>query len=423
MQRPISALAAALMFFHFAATPAIALDLSGQSRSYLQYRENADSSKLLPFFEYPDLRADNSPDATVSFRFGGWLRYDLKDDSAPDQNRNGDLQYAYLSLRADRADAVLDLGRLTVREGSAVSQLDGAYARTSLKGGFGVAAFGGSPVETLTDTRRGDSVYGGRISQGVEDIYRVGVSYLQEKNNSEDIRKEEGVDLWFRPFSVVEVLGTSSYNAITDQWMYHSYYLTLGPFAGLRLSALGSKVSYADFFTASTNSAFKFDPAIIDPKETRTMAGGEAAYTFLKDVTLSADGKKYTYDIAGDADYYGGKFAWSAPGKGGMGMAWHRMDGATDSLRYDEYRAYLTGKFGRFDLTADHVAVRYAVEINGIRNAFASVLAGGYNITSRARVAADVEYGHNPFYDKDVRGLVKFVYNFDIPGTAGRKTR
>ena len=159
-------------------SPSMAVDLSGQSRTYLQSREETDSSKLLPLFEYLDFKADNVGSTNVSFHFGGWLRYDLKDDSTPDKNKNSDLQYAYLSIRADRADAVMNLGRVLVNEGVASEQVDGAYMRTDLKGGFGVAAFGGSPVETTFDDRSGDSVYGGRISHSVENVYRIGFSYL-----------------------------------------------------------------------------------------------------------------------------------------------------------------------------------------------------------------------------------------------------
>ncbi len=181
-------------------------------------------------------------------------------------------------------------------------------------------------------------------------------------------------------------------------------------------------MSYGDYFTSSTISAFKFDPAVIDPKEKLSTAGGEAAYTFGGPVTISADYKQHRYDIAGDADYFGGKIAWSAP-KGGLGAAWHRMDGVTDKLRYDEYRAYVTGKFGKLGLTADYFIVRYESAIDGIRDAYAAVLAGGFDFSKRTRLAADVEYARNPFYKEDVRGLVKLVYAFEsaTPAAKGRK--
>jgi hypothetical protein len=103
-------------------------------------------------------------------------------------------------------------------------------------------------------------------------------------------------------------------------------------------------------------------------------------------------------------------------------LSMHRMSGVTDSLKYDEYRLYGHRKFGRADLTIDLFSVAYAEEINGIKTAYSGSLACGYAVTTRARIGADVEYSRNPFFDKDVRGLVKLVYNFDIaPSAKGRK--
>jgi hypothetical protein len=423
MKIHVTVTAAALSLLLAYSSSVTALDLSGQSRTYLHSRETTDSSRLLPFFEYLDFRAEDIGSKNVSFHFGGWLRHDLREESAGNTRANSDLQYAYLRVRGEKTDADMDLGRVLVNEGVASEQMDGAYVRAALWGGFGVAAFGGSPVETTFDDRSGDSVYGGRISHSVQNIYRVGFSYLEEKNSKDDFRKEEGIDLWLRPFSKIELLGNSFYNSLTSAWMLHSYYLTFGPFAGLRLSALGTEVSYGDYFTSGTTSAFKFDPAIIDPKEKLSTTGGEAAYTFGGPITISADYKQHSYDIAGDADYFGGKLAYSSPGSVGFGIAWHRMDGVTDKLRYDEYRAYVSGKFGKLNLTADYFIVRYETPIDGIKDAYAAVLAGGFDFTKGVRLAADVEYARNPFYKEDVRGLVKLVYDFEsaAPAAKGRK--
>jgi hypothetical protein len=425
--------APAVLVFLLLSSSALAFDLTGQSRTYVLSREAVDKSDLLPFFEFLDFRAEDLGSKSVSFHFGGWLRYDLGDDSAPGKDRNSDLQYAYLRIKRDKADAALDLGRVLVNEGVASEQIDGAYARTALLKGFTIAAFGGKPVETDFDDRSGDSIYGVRISHGAWTFYRIGFSYLKERNGREGdngkeiskvFREEEGADLWLRPFDKMEVLGNAFYNVITENWMFQTAFVTLGPFAGVRLTGQAVKVLYKDYFTSSTTTAFKFDPAIINPAIEMTMSGGEASYT-VAGVTLSGDYKKYNYQSTdpavpdpGDADYFGGRLAWSVPKKGGLGAAYHRMDGAVKTLQYDEYRAYAFKKFGAFDITADYFNVRYEVEINGVRNAYAAVLAGGYDMTKTLRLAADVEYGHNPFYDKDVRGLVKLVYNFSFAGVA-----
>ncbi|HET6365192.1 MAG TPA: hypothetical protein VFG02_09090 [Nitrospirota bacterium] len=414
---------AALMFFLLSfSSMASALELSGQSNTYLQSRETTDQTKLLPLYEYLNFKAENLGSQNISFHFGGWYRYDLKNESFGTKS-TGDLQYAYLSYKPDKGNAVLNLGRLFVNEGVASEQVDGVFGRTDLLGGITVAAFGGSPVETDFDSRTGDSAYGGRISQGLYEVYRIGFSYLLEKNGSDDFRKEEGLDLWFRPVNKVELLGSSFYNALTSDWMKHTYFLTLGPFGIISFRTEFTNISYKDYFTSFTTSAFKFDPTIngVDPNEKLSSIGEEVSFNLGKAI-LSADYKKYSYDIAGDAKYYGGKLAFAGAQNIGAGLSVHRMDGQTDNFKYYEYRLYGYKKFAKIDITVDLFTVSYDEEINGIKNAYSASLAGGYALSARARLAADVEYAKDPFFDRDVRGLVKFVYNFEIePGTKGRK--
>ncbi|OGW53867.1 MAG: hypothetical protein A2Z46_08340 [Nitrospirae bacterium RBG_19FT_COMBO_55_12] len=400
----------------------MARDLSGQSKTYLQSREGVDSSKFLPFYEYFDFKAEDFASLAsqnVSFHFGGWARTDLADESYG-KKTNNDLQYAYLTIRKSTANTALDLGRLFIREGVVSELVDGAYARTDLVRGVRVAAFGGVPVETNFDGRSGDAVYGGRISEAYPGLYRLGFSYLKERNNRTDFREEEGGDLWFRPVNWAEVLGTSSYNALTRAWMQHNYNLLLGPFYNFSLRTEATRISYKDYFTGTTTSAFTFLPTgLIDLNEKLSTEGGELSYSFGK-TGLSAEYKKYSYDIAGDANYYGAKLRYSDPKNWGTGVSFHRMSGETDTLKYYDYRAYAYKKLGKADITADLFAVSYDVEINGVKNAYSASLASGYYVIEKGRLSADIEYAHNPYYDKEVRGFVKFVYNFGSPYGAKR---
>jgi hypothetical protein len=404
-------------------SPASAFDLSGQSRTYFQSRQTEEATRYQPLYEYLSFRADDIGTQALSFHVGGWYGYDFGNGNYDDSKRStGDLQYAYLSYKRSTGNAYANLGRLMVTQGMASSQLDGAALGTDLKWGFGISAFGGVPLETARDSRVGDSVYGGRINQGIDGLYRIGVSYLMEKNDSLDFRKEEGVDLWIRPVEKVELLGGSLYNGLTSAVARHAYYLTLGPFSALTLRGQFTEISYKDFFTSPTLSVFQLQPGgPMDPDEKLKMYGGEASLT-SGPVTFSADYKQYAYNVAGTAQYYGVRLSYSGAQNTVAGLSAHRLNGKTDNLKYNEYRLYGHRTFGRADLTADLFSVAYAEEINGIKNAYSASLACGYALTTRARLGADVEYAQDPFFSKDVRGLVKLVYNFDIaPGAKGGK--
>jgi len=394
-----------------------AFDLTGQSTTYLQYREAMDSKKMLPLYEYLDFRVNDKSEA-FSFQFGGWYRYDLQEESFGTQD-TGELQYAYLRYRSAKNNAYANLGRIVVNQGVAAERVDGAAAGTDLRGGFEVTAFGGIPVETDFDTRSGDSLYGGRISQGSDGLYRIGLSFLHEKNDSKDFRKEKGLDLWFRPIDSAEILGTVLYNDITAATAQSSAYLTLGPFKNLTFRTQYMDISYKDYFTTTTMSAFLLTTSggPLDPNEKLVLIGEEASLSLGK-MNVSADYKKYNYDIAGSADYYGGKIAYTGGQNHSSGLALHRMDGETKDRRYSEYRLYTSGKIQKIKLAADALMVKYDAEINGVRSAYTLVLAGGYALSPKTMVGADLEYAKNPYYDKDVRVFLKLVYNFDFTPAA-----
>jgi hypothetical protein len=391
---------------------ASATDLSGRSRTYLQTRQLIDDTQLTGLYEYLDLRTDTKDGEMFSFSAGGWYRYYLQ-SSGFDSKDTGDLQYAYLTLKKKTANASLNLGRVVVTEGVVYSQLDGASAQTDLRGGFTVAAFGGVPLETDQDTRSGDSVYGGRIAHSIPGIYTIGASYLKEKNDSKDYRKEEGLDIWLRPVGKLELAGASAYNAETKNWMQHQYYLMLGPLAMVRVNLEASKTWYKEYFATATVSAFS--SPFLDPNEVVTALGGSAVIAASGPFTIVADYKTYDYEVMnGTASYYGGSVAYAGKNMG-AGLGLHRMDGPTAALQYDEQRGYLTTKISKADMTLDAMHVVYDQAINNQTDAWNVSAALGYTFTPKLRVVADAEYATNPDFNSDVRGMLSLEYRFDFP--------
>jgi hypothetical protein len=409
--------AAIMMVFLIFPVASRAVSLSGDSNTYLQSRETADEKQILGGYEYLDFAVQDIGTETISFHTGGWLRYDFKAEEFGTKT-NSDLQYSYLSFKSRTDNSVVNLGRVMVFEGVAAERVDGVYARTDLKGGFGVSAFGGSPVETNINLPGNDIIYGGRISHQMGDLYKIGISALKEEKNSEDYRKEEGVDLWVHPFSKVDIAGRSSYNEITKGWMENTYVLSLGPFSSLRLDTRASWINYSDYFFRATTSALSLNNGFIQEGEKVQILGEEASYFVTDKVRITADYVNFEYKIAGTANYYGGTVRYTMPGSGGAGLGYHRMDGDVDRLRYDEYRVYGYMKMGKFDVTADAIDVAYDTSINGVKDSYSVSLAAQYDITEAWQVGADVEYSHNPEFERDTRGFLKLLYHFGSKGGA-----
>jgi hypothetical protein len=393
-----------------------AVDLKGESRTYLQARESADDHHLLPLFEYLDFSLDDFENEAVSIQFGGWARQDLtQPQSFDNRSYNGDVQYAYLNLRREEANAFLNLGRVLVNEGVSSELVDGLSLRTDLQGGFGIAAYGGIPVETDFDDRDGDEIYGGRVSHEIPDLYRMGASYLRSRNDSTDFRTEAGVDLWFSPFEILEITGLSTYNGETYGWMEHTYYVTLLSMEKLRLTSEISSINYEDYFQAVdsyTTSVFNLQPGIIDPREKMLLAGVGAQYALRDNLSFTADYKHYDYSVDDDADYYGGSVAYTPSDDMGGGLSLYRMDGQNDRREYFESRLYAYKKYSKADVTVDLFNITYDKQVNDVKNAYSASLAMGYNFTERARLGADLEYSHNPTFDDDLRAFLKFLYQF-----------
>jgi septal ring-binding cell division protein DamX len=394
------------------------VDLSGESRTYLQSREKLSGDGVLPLFEYLNFSLDDFAAQNLSFHMGGWVRQDLvQEESFDDRNFNGDLQYAYLDFRRETGNTLFNLGRLLVDEGVATELVDGLLVGTELLGGFGISAYGGIPVETDYDERDGDSIFGGRLFHSMPNWYRVGLSYLKEKNDSNDFRTEAGVDLRLFPGKRVELFGRSTYNGETSGWSEHSYYLTLNALQNLRISSEVVSTNYEDYFQAVDDfsvSTFNFQPGILDPREKLLVLGGQVEYGASENLTVAAGYKNYDYSVVDGADYYGGQLIYAIPDRWGAGLSLYRMDGQTDSLKYYESRAYGYKGFGKADVTLDFFNVTYDEERSGIKNAFTAVAALGYNLTDKARIAVDVDYSRNPTFDYDLRGFVKFLYGFDV---------
>lgn len=384
-----------------------AASLAGSSNTYLQGRQELDGKRLIPLFEYLDFNTQDS--GPVSAHFGGWYRYDLNQ-----QTTNKDVQYGYLSFKSTAANSMVNLGRIMVAEGVAAERVDGIYARTDLWSNFGVSAFGGSPVETEIDLPGNNIIYGARLSHQYPGLYRIGISALKEEKNSEDFRKEEGVDLWLRPVGKVELLGKSNYNMITKEWMEHSYVLVLGPFANLRLNTTASLINYKSFFTGATSAAFFFQPGVIDPNEKVRTLGEEVSYGVTNNLNVSADYNAFDYEIAGNAKKFGANIRYSVMNSGGAGLSVHSTEGDTDLLKYMEYRVYGYKKVGKADITLDALDVAYKTARNNVKDAYSLTLAAAYEVKERLKVGADVEYAKNPDFKKDVRGFLKLNYQFDI---------
>lgn len=408
-------------------TSVLAADFSvtGESSTILRFRTTVDSKDLYPAYEYLKLNTSGklSDGSTLGLYFGGWGRVDLGDRST-DKYSETDLQYLYASYRLANNNTSVNIGRQFVTEGVAAEKIDGLYVRGDLIAGLSAAAFVGKAVTTETDLQGGKAIYGTRVSLSNPNIYSIGLSALKsESSQNARYREEEGFDIWLHPVKNIELTGRSSYNSITSNWMEHSYTLSATPLKNLNISTSLNSINYTDYFYHMTTNALSLNNGFIQPGETMNALGVAASYNLPKNLTLSADYKRYSYDIAGDADYYGINCKYSSPEIVTAGFGMHRMDGSTPRLRYLETRLYALKKIGAFDISADLFNIDFDNKISGVKDSFSLTGSGGYELNKQLKLAANVEYSRSPDFDREVKALVKLTYLFDTNiGQGGNKS-
>lgn len=393
--------------------------VSGQSDTILRIARTAENKFESPAYEYLRLgiSSNDSKGGTLSANFGGWGR------ANPSAGRNddgrskldSDLQYGYLSYQAAKGNFIASAGRQFVTEGVAAERVDGIYLRSDIAAGFAASVFSGNPVVTHPDYEGGDVIFGGRISHTLSNYYTIGVSGLRSSGDDSAEREEIGADIWFHPIKMLDVTGRSTYNSVKNDWMEHSYMLSIIPIEKIRIGLDFSNINYRYYFSdTQTTSVFKLNSGIINPDEEMTAFGTIVSYAPYKNLAFSGDYKHYEYEIADAADYFGGKISYSMPESYAAGAAIHRMQGGDGRLRYTEYRIYTTKKLNNFDVALDLIEIHYDEKVNDVSNAFTAALAAGYRVDEKLKFTADLDYSSNPDYYKEVRALVKLTYAFDM---------
>ncbi len=397
-----------LMLTIFSYGIASSAELRFTSNTYLQLREDARDNKYAPLYEYFNLELNNLKDGQVSFYSSGWIRYDLSSRSG-DERENDELTYIFLTYSPLKDRSLkFSAGRHFVFGGVASEQIDGISTRWEITPFTGFSLFGGIPVETESDGRGSDLIYGGRVFQRIERKAEFGVSYIREVNDGSSYREEMGLDVWGRPLRWFEIQGQSFYNNITEGWLDHSYNLRIFPLQQLTLSTLFSHTDYTDAFSATTLSAFS--PDYLGLNEELTKIGGAAEYRLNNSFTGIVDYTKYEYKNTGNADYYGAKLTGKLH-EVSIGASIHRMEGDTEKLKYTETRLYAMKRFSMLNLSVDAISLHYDTPYNGLSTAYSVNGTVGYKFSNSLMATVSCDYSKSPDFTHDTKVLLKLTYN------------
>jgi len=404
-----------------------AAEITLSSKTYLLYYKRdlpgGSTQQFAPVYEYLSADAGQLGGTSFSFHFFGWGRQDLQDATGSGKT-SGELGSAYLQYLHPTGNGEMRLGRFFLTEGAASEILDGIFLKARTPVGLGVSVFGGIPAEaTITSTKTGDSIYGGRLFFARPGFTELGVSYLQEKGTFQgQDRKELGGDLWLRPVGIVELVGRATYNDATRALAYQRYLLRLAPASGVDLSVGYEAYKYKDYFQTALNPAFQF-PTIDNTDRVRTVFAA-LDWEVVKAVTVTLGAKNIKHDnaVIGDATRgeLGVKYVYNN-NRDAAGLSAAIVSADRDENAYQEFRGYATYSPAKWRFVLDALTQQYKQAISGVKQAYHVVGSAGYQLFEILRLSGDLTYTKSPQFDKDYAGLVRVSLDLSRSTESGGK--
>lgn len=422
------------------------------ARYWTQEVPGLEAVRYAPLTQFVGVDARNLGEGAWSLHLFGWGQSDLADPSHPEGKGQGDLTYGYLQYRAPKANAEVKLGRFTAQGAAGLEMVDGFSARADLRGGFTVAVFGGKPVvyDAATAPPAEDRAFmgGARLAWRSLKFGEIGVSYLRDGEAPDPAqpaladrsRELYGADFRLAPHATLEVNGRVLYRRRPEDGATQAEANLAGQDYGLSwkvtpaVQVSGSYVErdFREYF-AGTNL-----PSLFRRLETEKYKAhaGILVFGVGGSKQLSLEVRQTRREGNGDSTRVGAEFRGSSEAlKLKSGVAYHRVT-ATDvplaggtvafySLAHHEARVWVARDTGRFLVSLDVLAYRFddaeAPVLHGEPNAYLGVASAGWRPKETLTVSADLSYGINPLYEKEVRGLLRLEYRFTGSTKRGAK--
>jgi len=420
-----------------------------------------DKSAMAPATQFLGIDATKLGSDAISLHIFGWGQADLKDASATDGKNRGDFSIGYVQYQFAQANAEVKAGRFAINQGGGVEHVDGVSARTDLKGGFAISAFGGRPVRFKTVDAASqrdyeyqqDVIFGTRLSLRLPRLGELGLSYLQEGTEAaQDLaipsptdytRKQMGVDLKLSPVSSVDfsgrtvfdiakhpevLVGTESPSHIAE----HDYSLAVKVAETVSVSGAFTERNFRAYF-AGTNLPSLFRQ---DEKGKFTAYTGNVIWSPSASVRVVTDYRHTNRETYGAANRFGAELRWTLSDlKLQTGFGYHRVNAAdvlspgaqvaSYGLSHGEARAWAMYDGDFFFASLDGIYQKFDDEknpsLNGKGFAAEAVASVGIHPTANLKISGDLGVGANPLYRKEVSGLLRVEYRFGLAGKGGSK--
>ena len=402
------------------------------------------SDNVFPFYETIELRADEIGHKGLSIHFQGWAGLDLADVYF-DQRFVADPTYLYLQFRDYGAD--IKLGRQAIYSGTTQGlTIDGIYASYESPIHLGIEALGGLVVSPYRGPewyreqpanlgyddfgagfsdweREGDYAVGGRLFYRMSGKVSAGASILHVTELDEVDRQLFGIDLDMTPLKWFGATGNATMDLLSTRLREANLALDFYPIDVLTLSVEYRHadptlyLSHMSIFSVFSIEEYDSVGGMVrlKPLDWLGIHAGyhQRFYSYIEDVSdevevLYTDEIELGYEVnAGVSSNFGMQQA------GLVLLDYRRLGGDEQGINQLRLGTMIPLGMPQLRASANVYLDFYDEEVNEADVGFLGDLGLFYG-NETIEAGGSMAVGANPYAQHEVRGMLKFNYNFDV---------
>jgi len=323
-------------------------------------------------------------------------------------NATADVLVLTVRVREPHGYGEVRAGRFVVATGAILPvPIDGAEAIARTRSGATVEAFGGVPVVPRFGARAYDWIVGGRVAQSVASRAKLGVSYVQRREDGEVANDEVGADLAIEPVAWFDLAARAAYN-LTYPGVSDALASAAGRWGPWRVEIFASQRSPSRLLPATSLFSVLGD----FPSQ---MLGSTMRWKAAPRLDLLASGAAQSVGgRLGGNGWARGSLRLDDRGAGTLGLEIRRQD--VDQARWTGVRAVLSMPLGRGFRYSSEVEVVVPDQPNGRGAAWPwGLVALSWRSRTGWEVASGFEASSTPQHRYETDALVRVSRTLELP--------
>ncbi|MDP8255956.1 MAG: hypothetical protein P9M14_09415 [Candidatus Alcyoniella australis] len=340
--------------------------------------------------------------------FEPWEQVDQNDEELP--IGDGDLTYGFLQYEGPENLFTIRAGRMMLGPSLIVEPFDGGSFVGRFPIGLNLTWFGGAPVVSSIGDREGDWIFGGRLDYALDPFFEFAATYTKKIEERTIDNEIAGLQLNSTPLPWFAFSGHIYFDTRMAEVYDGESMAVFRPLGGSKIIALYERVTPSTLLgKASPLSVFTMD----------AYHHGQLATTFVFMTHLEA---RAEYGIVAFEDKALGDPSHRA--SGGLAVIYGKQLANSLGIQYvylndpqrgyNQARMYYRQGFAkRLFCTADVAGTLLDEEIYEQDVSLSATGTFGIDITDYFQIVGSTTYVQNPFYEDEVRGLLKLSFNVD----------